>query len=75
MFSCCCGKVDRTWWGVCGCYMGGNSCNQQCLVDDARKDLDESESYYAVGLVSQDPSFSFLNLSLLVCLLDYLPPS
>ncbi|KAF9544041.1 putative lipase atg15 [Mortierella hygrophila] len=50
MFSCCCGKVDRTWWGVCGCYMGGNSCNQQCLVDDAKKDLDESESYYAVGL-------------------------
>ncbi|KAF9149961.1 putative lipase atg15 [Linnemannia schmuckeri] len=50
MFSCCCGKVDRTWWGVCGCYMGGNSCNQQCLVDDAKKDLDESESYYGIGL-------------------------
>ncbi|KAG0201849.1 putative lipase atg15 [Mortierella sp. NVP41] len=50
MFSCCCGKVDRTWWGVCGCYMGGSDCNQQCLVDDAKKDLDESESYYSIGL-------------------------
>ncbi|KAK3833675.1 MAG: Alpha/Beta hydrolase protein [Linnemannia gamsii] len=50
MFSCCCGKVDRTWWGVCGCYMGENNCNQQCLIDDAKKDLDESESYYAIGL-------------------------
>ncbi|KAG0317386.1 putative lipase atg15 [Linnemannia gamsii] len=50
MFSCCCGKVDRTWWGVCGCYMGGNRCNQQCLVDDVKKDLAESESYYGIGL-------------------------
>ncbi|KAF9371441.1 putative lipase atg15 [Podila verticillata] len=50
MFSCCCGKVDRTWWGVCGCYMGGSQCNQQCLVDDAKRDRDESESYYGIGL-------------------------
>lgn len=67
MFSCCCGKVDRTWWGVCGCYMGGNSCNQQCLVDDVKKDLEESESYYAVGLVSLVPWFSFV--SFFLCLL------
>ncbi|KAG0029593.1 putative lipase atg15 [Podila clonocystis] len=50
MFSCCCGKVDRTWWGVCGCYMGGSQCNQQCLVEDAKKDRDEGESYYGIGL-------------------------
>ncbi|KAF9920267.1 putative lipase atg15 [Linnemannia zychae] len=50
MFSCCCGKVDRTWWGVCGCYMGGSDCNNQCLIDDAKKDLTEPESYYAIGL-------------------------
>lgn len=50
MFSCCCGKVDRTWWGVCGCYMGGSQCNQQCLVEDAKRDRDESESYYGIGL-------------------------
>ncbi|KAF9419116.1 putative lipase atg15 [Podila epigama] len=50
MFSCCCGKVDRTWWGVCGCYMGGSQCNQQCLVDDVTKDKDEKESYYGIGL-------------------------
>ncbi|KAG0047447.1 putative lipase atg15 [Gryganskiella cystojenkinii] len=50
MFSCCCGKVDRTWWGVCGCYMGGNQCNQQCLVDDLKKDLTEEESYVGIGL-------------------------
>ncbi|KAF9300311.1 putative lipase atg15 [Mortierella antarctica] len=50
MFSCCCGKVDRTWWGVCGCYVGGIQCSQQCLVEDAQKDRDESESYYGIGL-------------------------
>ncbi|KAG0225476.1 putative lipase atg15 [Actinomortierella wolfii] len=50
MFSCCCGKVDRTWWGVCGCYMGGNQCNQQCLVDDLTKDREESESYVGIGM-------------------------
>lgn len=51
MFSCCCGKVDRTWWSVCGCYMGGNQCDQQCLVDDLIKDRDEEESYVGIGLV------------------------
>ncbi|KAG9321343.1 hypothetical protein KVV02_001121 [Mortierella alpina] len=52
MFSCCCGKVDRTWWGVCGCYLGGNKCDQQCLVDDLIKDRDEETSYHGIGLVS-----------------------
>jgi len=32
--------------------MGGSDCNQQCLVDDAKKDLDESSSYYGIGIVS-----------------------
>ncbi|KAF9178703.1 putative lipase atg15, partial [Haplosporangium sp. Z 11] len=50
MFSCCCGKVDRTWWGVCGCYKGGNQCDQKCLVEDAIKDRDEGESYFGIGL-------------------------
>ncbi|KAF9927045.1 putative lipase atg15 [Mortierella alpina] len=50
MFSCCCGKVDRTWWGVCGCYLGGNMCDQQCLVDDLIKDRDEETSYHGIGL-------------------------
>ncbi|KAG0195663.1 putative lipase atg15 [Mortierella sp. GBA30] len=50
MFSCCCGKVDRTWWAVCGCYMGGSQCSQQCLVDDLVKDRDEEESYHGIGL-------------------------
>jgi len=60
MFSCCCGKVDRTWWGVCGCYMGGNQCNQQCLVDDLIKDRDEEESYVGIGLVG--PSLIYVSL-------------
>ncbi|KAI8598210.1 Alpha/Beta hydrolase protein [Dissophora ornata] len=50
LFSCCCGKVDRTWWAVCGCYMGGNQCSQQCLVNDLITDRDQSESYYGIGL-------------------------
>ncbi|KAF9158885.1 putative lipase atg15 [Actinomortierella ambigua] len=54
MFSCCCGKVDRTWWSVCGCYKGGNQCDQQCLVDDLTKDRDSTESYVGVGLRVMD---------------------
>lgn len=61
MFSCCCGKVDRTWWGVCGCYMGGNQCNQQCLVDDLIKDRDEEESYVGIGLVSAVQRIVFID--------------
>ncbi|KAG0364168.1 putative lipase atg15 [Gamsiella multidivaricata] len=50
MFSCCCGKVDRTWWPVCSCATGGNQCNQQCLVNDLITDRDEGDSYYGIAL-------------------------
>ncbi|KAI9295251.1 alpha beta-hydrolase [Neoconidiobolus thromboides FSU 785] len=31
LFSCCCARVDQTWYKVCDCFEGGNKCNGQCL--------------------------------------------
>ena len=43
MFSCCCGKVDRSWSAVCGCYTGGfltgaRQCDKNCLEAEARQE-------------------------------------
>jgi lipase ATG15 len=35
MFSCCCAKVDRTWYGTCDCYSSSNTCNSTCLENNA----------------------------------------
>ncbi|KAJ7339303.1 Alpha/Beta hydrolase protein [Mycena albidolilacea] len=39
LFSCCCARVGPTWSTVCGCYAGGDKCDQNCveqaLIDDS----------------------------------------
>ena len=47
MFSCCCANVDRTWSPVCGCYLGGFDCDQNCLEDN----VDKEDLYYEITLV------------------------
>ncbi|QRV75775.1 Lipase (class 3) [Ceratobasidium sp. AG-Ba] len=46
LFSCCCAKVDWTWGGVCGCYSGGNRCDQSCLEES----LADESLFYHVGI-------------------------
>ncbi|KAG8791783.1 putative lipase atg15 [Ceratobasidium sp. 428] len=46
LFSCCCARVDWTWSTVCGCYGGGNKCDQNCLEDS----LVEESLFYQVGI-------------------------
>ncbi|KNE58311.1 hypothetical protein AMAG_05119 [Allomyces macrogynus ATCC 38327] len=46
MFSCCCGRVDRSWWPVCGCYVKSGTCNAACLRDAATS---YDSSYYEAG--------------------------
>ncbi|KAG8739452.1 putative lipase atg15 [Ceratobasidium sp. 414] len=46
LFSCCCARVDRTWSTVCGCYGGGNKCDQNCLEES----LAEESLFYHVGI-------------------------
>jgi lipase ATG15 len=48
MFSCCCAHVDWTWSTVCGCFGGGNKCDEDC-VEDA---LTDESLFYPVGIVS-----------------------
>jgi hypothetical protein len=55
--------------------MGGNRCNQQCLVDDVKKDLAESESYYGIGLVSPFLIFSRQQQLFFADLLKHLHPN
>lgn len=49
MFSCCCGRVDRSWSPVCGCYAGGGGlsgeriCRRECLGEAVRS----RDTYYA----------------------------
>lgn len=43
MFSCCCGKVDRSWWGVCGCSFQNATCNSTCLLKFTNSG---SDTYY-----------------------------
>jgi len=44
MFSCCCGMVDRTWKGICGCHSGiSNTCEMKCLKDESKN---YKNSYY-----------------------------
>ncbi|ORX33672.1 Alpha/Beta hydrolase protein [Kockovaella imperatae] len=33
MFSCCCARVDFSWYPVCDCWAGGYKCEQTCLED------------------------------------------
>jgi len=46
LFSCCCAHVDWTWSAVCGCYGGGNKCDEDC-VEDA---LMEESLFYPIGI-------------------------
>ncbi|KAG8701835.1 putative lipase atg15 [Ceratobasidium sp. 394] len=46
LFSCCCARVDLTWSTVCGCYGGGNKCDQNCLEEA----LAEESLFYHVGI-------------------------
>ncbi|KAG8764243.1 putative lipase atg15 [Ceratobasidium sp. 423] len=46
LFSCCCAHVDWTWSSVCGCFGGGNKCDEDC-VEDA---LTEESLFYPVGI-------------------------
>ncbi|KAG9095272.1 hypothetical protein FRC06_009968 [Ceratobasidium sp. 370] len=46
LFSCCCARVDWTWNTVCGCYGGGNKCDQNCLEES----LAEESLFYHVGI-------------------------
>ncbi|CAE6444148.1 unnamed protein product [Rhizoctonia solani] len=46
LFSCCCGHVDWTWSNVCGCFGGGNKCDENC-VEDA---LTDESLFYPVGI-------------------------
>lgn len=47
LFSCCCARVDWTWSTVCGCFGGGNKCDQGCLEDS----LADETLFYPVGIV------------------------
>ncbi|KAG9126719.1 putative lipase atg15 [Ceratobasidium sp. 392] len=46
LFSCCCAHVDWTWSTVCGCFGGGNKCDEDC-VEDA---LTDESLFYPVGI-------------------------
>ncbi|KAF7320709.1 Alpha/beta-hydrolase [Mycena chlorophos] len=46
LFSCCCARVGPTWTTVCGCYAGGDKCDQDC-VEEA---LIEESLFYHVGI-------------------------
>ncbi|KAG8691028.1 putative lipase atg15 [Ceratobasidium sp. 395] len=46
LFSCCCAHVDWTWSTVCGCFGGGNKCDENC-VEDA---LTDESLFYPVGI-------------------------
>ena len=47
LFSCCCARVDWTWSTVCGCFGGGNKCDQNCLEES----LEVDSLFYPVGIV------------------------
>ncbi|KAF7358934.1 putative lipase ATG15 [Mycena sanguinolenta] len=38
LFSCCCARLGITWSTVCGCYSGGDKCDQNCLEDSLTGD-------------------------------------
>ncbi|KXS15387.1 alpha/beta-hydrolase [Gonapodya prolifera JEL478] len=48
MFSCCCGKEDRSWWAVCPCYAGKTqgkmSCDGECIRESCGPAF--PDSYY-----------------------------
>lgn len=50
LFSCCCAKVGFSWTPVCGCYIDGWQCNQNCL----EQSLLEDGLFYPMGIVSED---------------------
>ncbi|CED84793.1 alpha beta-hydrolase [Phaffia rhodozyma] len=45
LFSCCCARVDFTWFPVCDCYAGGWKCEQTCV----EKALIEESVYYPIA--------------------------
>lgn len=48
LFSCCCARVDWTWYTVCDCYGGGWKCDQTCV----EQSLVDKSLFYPVGTVS-----------------------
>ncbi|KAF8802495.1 alpha/beta-hydrolase [Phlegmacium glaucopus] len=45
LFSCCCARIDWTWTTVCGCYVDGWKCRQNCLEDA----LMTEDLFYPIG--------------------------
>ena len=37
MFSCCCARVDFSWDTVCPCFRSNSTCEQECLVEYAKR--------------------------------------
>jgi len=56
LFSCCCARVGPTWSPVCGCYEGGDKCNQECV----ERSLAEESLFYPVGIVRSQVYHCFL---------------
>jgi putative lipase involved disintegration of autophagic bodies len=46
LFSCCCARVGVSWTPVCGCFAGGNKCDQTCVENSH---VDDS-LYYSIGI-------------------------
>jgi putative lipase involved disintegration of autophagic bodies len=47
MFSCCCARVDPTWYTVCDCYKGNSTCGNMCV----EKAMDEKDMYFDTAQV------------------------
>jgi hypothetical protein len=48
MFSCCCGRLGRTWRPVCDCFTGFNATSNlsQCSATCLRDSVNPADSYY-----------------------------
>ncbi|KAF7327071.1 Alpha/beta-hydrolase [Mycena kentingensis (nom. inval.)] len=61
LFSCCCARVGPTWSTVCGCYAGGDKCDQDC-VEEA---LVEESLFYHVGInLFNDVAYMYPNANI-----------
>lgn len=48
LFSCCCARVDFTWYTVCDCYKKSNVCSTSCLEKSVQ---DNSLYFYTAQLI------------------------
>lgn len=57
LFSCCCARVDLSWFfsTVCKCYQHSWSCDDTCVSEA----LIEDSLFYSVGVVSNRDALSF----------------